>query len=72
MGVRFLSRHLMQPINELVGIVNKVADGDFTTRPKESQLVEIKKLHRAFTDMANSLETYNRYLEERVSSELWN
>ena len=67
LGVRFLSRHLMQPINELVGIVNKVADGDFTSRPKESQLVEIKKLHRAFTDMANSLETYNRYLEERVS-----
>ena len=46
LGVRFLSRHLMQPINELVGIVNKVADGDFTSRPKESQLVEIKKLHR--------------------------
>ena len=67
LGVRCLSRHLMQPINELVGIVNKVADGDFTSRPKESQLVEIKKLHRAFTDMANSLETYNRYLEERVS-----
>ena len=67
LGVRFLSRHLMQPIHELVGIVNKVADGDFTSRPKESQLVEIKKLHRAFTDMANSLETYNRYLEERVS-----
>jgi len=57
----------MQPIHELVGIVNQVADGDFTSRPKESQLVEIKKLHRAFTDMANSLETYNRYLEERVS-----
>ena len=67
LGVRFLSRHLMQPIHELVGIVNQVADGDFTSRPKESQLVEIKKLHRAFTDMANSLETYNRYLEERVS-----
>ena len=67
LGVRFLSRHLMQPIHELVGIVNKVADGDFTSRPKESQLVEIKKLHRAFTDMANSLETYSRYLEERVS-----
>ena len=48
LGVRFLSRHLMQPIHELVGIVNKVADGDFTSRPKESQISRDQEASSSF------------------------
>ena len=64
---RFLARRLLQPIRELIGVVHRVAEGDFTGKPTDSPLEEIQKLHRAFIDMANSLETYNRFLEERVS-----
>lgn len=62
-----LSRRLTEPINSLVSLTRKLADGSFEgTATAPSRFAEVQTLYRSFNDMANSLETYNRFLEERV------
>lgn len=67
LAARFVAGRLVQPIHELMGAVKRLAEGDFSGKPAESTLIEIQRLNRAFIDMSTSLETYNRYLEERVA-----
>ncbi len=64
----FISKRFTEPVNELLLYTKKLSDGDFTEKAEVSNFSEFKTLARAFNDMANSLETYNRFLEERVES----
>ncbi len=62
-----ISNRLVSPISELVQLTRRLADGNFEdSMMQPSRFFEVQTLSRAFNDMANSLETYNRFLEERV------
>lgn len=65
-GLAVLLTHILtRPINHLVSSANRIRGGDFDTRSEVYFADEIGKLALAFNQMAESLHSYRREVQER-------
>ncbi len=63
----WLLRSIVNPIHEIVGVAEKIRNGDLESRCDERYQDEIGKLGRTLNNMTSQLIEFNRGLEDKVS-----
>lgn len=67
-GMHELKQNVLNPVRHLIGATRKFKQGELDTRVQVSGYSEFRDLGSSFNDMAETIETYQRSLEDEVQT----
>ena len=63
----FLSRHMLNPIREIINATNRVADGDYDVRVNVKGVSELEELSKSFNKMTQALSSVETLRNDFIS-----